>query len=172
VIAATNRDLRTDVNAGRFRADLYFRLAVITIGMPPLRRRPEDIPALVEEILHSMRAPVEAAAPLRSPAFLARLRGAAWSGNVRELRNYIERCLILRTIDPAPSGAGSVEEEFTVDPTAAYATERGRAIADFERRYLKALLHLHDGKVSCAAVAAGIDRAYLYRVLRRHGIVP
>ena len=169
VIAATNRDLRADVNAGRFRADLYFRLAVVTIGMPPLRRRPEDIPALVEEILHSLRASKEAAEPLRSPEFLAQLRGAAWSGNVRELRNYIERCLILRTIDPAPSGAAA-EEGFAADATAPYASERERAIADFERRYFKALLRLHDGKVSRAAAAAGIDRAYVYRVLRRHGI--
>jgi DNA-binding NtrC family response regulator len=172
VIAATNRDLRADVNAGRFRADLYFRLAVVTIDMPPLRRRPEDIPALVEEILESLRASREAAAPLRSPELLAQLRGGAWSGNVRELRNYIERCLLLRTIDPAPEGAGPTEEGFAVDPTAAYATERERAIADFERRYFKALLRLHDGKVSRAAAAAGIDRAYFYRVLRRHGIAP
>ncbi len=172
VIAATNRDLRADVNAGRFRADLYFRLAVVTIAMPPLRRRPEDLPGLVEEILASLRAPEEAAAPLRSPEFLAQLRGAAWPGNVRELRNHVERCLILRTIEPAPEGAAPAEDGFAVDPTAAYATERERAIADFERRYFKALLRLHDGKVSRAAAAAGIDRAYLYRVLRRRGIEP
>ncbi len=182
VIAATNRDLRADVNAGRFRADLYFRLAVVTIAMPPLRRRPEDLPALVEEILASLRASEEAAAPLRAPEFMAQLQGAAWSGNVRELRNYLERCLILRTIDPAPGGdapgaaaPGSdapAAAGFAVDPTAAYATERERAIADFERRYFRALLRLHDGKVSRAAAAAGIDRAYFYRVLRRHGIEP
>jgi len=172
VIAATNRDLRADVNAGRFRADLYFRLAVITIAMPPLRRRPEDIPALVDELLASLRVSNEAAEPLRAPEFLAQLRGAAWTGNVRELRNYLERCLILRTIDPAPEGGAPAADGFVVDATAAYATERERAIADFERRYFRALLVLHDGKVSRAAAAAGIDRAYFYRVLRRHGIEP
>jgi two-component system, NtrC family, response regulator GlrR len=111
VIAATNRDLRADVNAGRFRTDLYFRLAVITIAMPPLRRRPEDIPALVEEVLESLYPSNEAAALLRSPGFLARLQGAAWWGNVRELRNYVERCSILHTIDPVPPGSptGAVE---------------------------------------------------------------
>jgi two-component system response regulator GlrR len=170
VIAATNRDLRADVNAGRFRADLYFRLAVVTIAMPPLRRRPEDIPALIEEILTSLRASKEAAEPLHSPEFLAQLRSAAWPGNVRELRNHVERCLILRTIAPAPASSGSAEAGFAADATAAYATERERAIADFERRYLKALLVLHDGRVSRAAAAAGIDRAYFYRMLRRHGI--
>jgi two-component system response regulator GlrR len=172
VIAATNCDLRADVNAGRFRADLYYRLAVVTIALPPLRRRPEDIPALVDEILESLRASKEAAELLRSPEFLAQLRGAAWPGNVRELRNYIERCLILRTIAPAPASSGPAEAGFAVDAKAVYALERERAIADFERRYLKALLVLHDGKVSRAAAAAGIDRAYFYRMLRRHGIEP
>lgn len=172
VIAATNRDLRTDVNSGRFRADLYFRLAVVTIGMPPLRRRPEDIPALAEEILVSLRAPREAAEQLRTPEFFAQLRHGAWPGNVRELRNYVERCLILRTIEPTFEASGAAEEGFSVDPTAPYASERERAIADFERRYFKALLRLHDGKVARAAGAAGMDRAYLYRLLRRHGIEP
>jgi DNA-binding NtrC family response regulator len=172
VIAATNRDLRTDVNAGRFRADLYFRLAVVTIGMPPLRRRPEDIPALVEEILALLRASKEAAEQLRSPGFLAQIQNAAWPGNVRELRNYVERCLILRTIEPVSESGALVEEGFTVDPTAPYTSERERAISDFERRYFKALLRLHDGKVARAAGAAGMDRTYLYRLLRRHGIEP
>ncbi len=174
VIAATNRDLRADVNVARFRADLYFRLAVITIGMPPLRRRPEDIPALAEEIVASLRAPKDAADALRSPEFLAQIRNAAWPGNVRELRNYIERCLILRTIEPAPEGGASeaTEEGFVVDPTASYPAERERALVDFERRYFKALLRLHDGKVARAAGAAGMDRTYLYRLLRRHGIEP
>jgi DNA-binding NtrC family response regulator len=172
VIAATNRDLRADVNAGRFRADLYFRLAVVTIGMPPLRQRPEDIPALVEEILVSLRASKEASEPFRSPEFLAQLQSAAWPGNVRELRNYIERSLILRTFDPVPEGGAPPEGGFVVDATAPYASERERAIADFERRYFEALLRLHGGKVAQAASAAGMDRAYLYRMLRRHGIEP
>jgi DNA-binding NtrC family response regulator len=172
VIAATNRDLRTDVNAGRFRADLYFRLAVITISIPPLRRRPEDIPRLVERILDALHASEDAAQPLRAPAFVTQLRSAAWPGNVRELRNYIERCLILGTIDPSPSGSSPPDSEFTVDATATYGVERERAIADFERRYVTALLALHGGKVSRAAAAAGIDRAYFYRILRRHGIEP
>ncbi|XXT45694.1 sigma 54-interacting transcriptional regulator [Sorangium sp. So ce542] len=172
VVVATNRDLRADVNAGRFRADLYFRLAVVTIDMPPLRRRPEDIPALVDEILASLRAPKDAAEQLRTPEFLAQLRRAAWPGNVRELRNYVERCLILRAIEPASGGEGeaAAQEGFAVDPTAPYAAERERAIAGFERRYFKALLRLHDGKVARAASAAGIDRTYLYRLLRRLGI--
>ncbi len=173
VIAATNRDLRAEVNVGRFRADLYFRLAVVTIGMPPLRQRPEDIPAIAEGIITSLRAPKEAADQLRTPEFMAQIRNAVWTGNVRELRNYIERCLILRTIEPtieAENENVTTEEGFVIDPNAPYASERERAIADFERRYFHALLRLHDGKVARAAGAAGMDRAYLYRLLRRHGI--
>jgi DNA-binding NtrC family response regulator len=174
VIAATNRELRSEVNVGRFRADLYFRLAVITIAMPPLRQRPEDIPALVEELLTALRAPPEQSESLRAPAFVAQLCRAAWSGNVRELRNYLERCVVLRSAFPLDGEGGeeASEDGFVVDPTAPYASERDRALADFERKYFRGLLRLHDGKVSRAAGAAGIDRAYLYRLLRRHGIDP
>ncbi len=172
VVAATNRDLRTEVNVGRFRADLYFRLAVVTLGMPPLRQRPEDIPALVEEMLTSLRAPPEQAEALRAPAFVAQLQHAVWSGNVRELRNYLERCIVLRAIGPVEACEDGAGAGLVVDPTAPYASERDRAIADFERRYFEGLLRLHGGKVSRAAGAAGIDRAYLYRLMRRHGIEP
>jgi two-component system, NtrC family, response regulator GlrR len=171
VIAATNRDLRADVNAGRFRADLYFRLAVVTIHTPPLRQRPEDIPALVDEILVSLRATPEDAAPLRASEFIARLRHAAWPGNVRELRNYLERCLVFRATAPLGDNAAPAEA-LSVDPSAPYAVERERVLNEFERRYFESLLRLHDGKVARAAVAAGIDRRYLYRILRRHGLGP
>ncbi|MDC0672433.1 sigma 54-interacting transcriptional regulator [Nannocystis radixulma] len=168
LVAATNRDLRTEVNLGRFRADLYFRLAVVTIRMPPLRQRPEDIPALVDEILASLHASPEQVEQLRAPAFQAGLRHAVWAGNVRELRNYLERCIVLGPGEPEPGGGEAAGEGFLVDPTAPYAAERVRALADFERRYFEALLRLHDGKVARAADAAGIDRTYLYRLLRRH----
>jgi two-component system, NtrC family, response regulator GlrR len=178
VIAATHRDLRADVNAGRFRADLYFRLAVVTVQTPPLRQRPEDIPALVDDILASLRATPEDAALLRSPDLLARLRHAAWPGNVRELRNYVERSLVFRAAAPlgqdvAPSDQGvAPSESLAVDPSAPYAVERERVLGEFERRYFESLLRLHEGKVARAAAAAGIDRRYLYRILRRHGLGP
>ncbi len=170
VVAATNRDLRADVNAGRFRADLYFRVAVLTIQMPPLRRRPEDIPAIVEELLASLGVQGAAAEPLRAPGFMAHLQRAAWVGNVRELRNYLERCAVLRTMGPLDERAEAPASGFVADPTAAYADERQRAIAEFERQYFTGLLRLHGGKVARAAEAAGVDRTYLYRLLRRHGL--
>jgi two-component system, NtrC family, response regulator GlrR len=91
VIAATHRDLRAEVNAGRFRSDLFFRLAVLKITLPPLRQRPEDIPDLVDATLKSLGADPAASALLKSPAFIAELQHATWPGNVRELRNHLER---------------------------------------------------------------------------------
>lgn len=169
VIAATNRDLRADVNSGRFRADLYFRLAVVTIAMPPLRQRPQDIPTIAEEIMTSLRPSPEALAAVRTPEFMAQLRYGAWPGNVRELRNYIERCLILCSIEPA--GEQVTEASSTgieVDPRASYASERERVIAAFEKRYIEGLLQLHGGKIGKAAEASGLDRTYFYRLARRH----
>ena len=171
IIAATNRDLRAEVNAGRFRSDLFFRLAVLRIPMPSVRQRPEDLPMLVEQILTSLGADPERTQALRTHGFLARLAQAAWPGNVRELRNYLERCLVFEdalAISDVP--ASQVVSE--VDPKLPYAEARRLALDDFERRYLRALLELHQGKVSQAASGADMDRVYLYRLLRRHGIKP
>jgi transcriptional regulator with PAS, ATPase and Fis domain len=169
IIAATNRDLRAEVNAGRFRSDLFFRLAVLRISLPPVRQRPEDLKLLVEQILVSLGADPEGTQALRSPGFIARLEQAAWPGNVRELRNYLERCLVfedtLALSDVTPAGS-----RLEVDPKVPYAEARRLALDDFERRYLRALLELHQGKVSQAATGADMDRVYLYRLLRRHGI--
>ena len=169
IIAATNRDLRAEVNAGRFRSDLFFRLAVLRIPLPPVRQRPEDLQLLVEQTLQSLGADPERTQALRSPGFISKLEQAAWPGNVRELRNYLERCLVfedtLSLADVAPQ-AGRSE----VDPKVPYAEARRLALDDFERRYLRSLLALHQGKVSQAAAGADMDRVYLYRLLRRHGI--
>jgi DNA-binding NtrC family response regulator len=159
------------VNAGRFRHDLYFRLAVVRVAMPPLRRRPEDIPALLEEVLRSLRAAPEEIEALSTPEVLARLQHAAWPGNVRELRNYVEQYLVFHGPPPASDRApeGSA---VAIDPSVPYADARDRVLADFERRYFEALLRAHGGKVARAAEAAGLDRRYLYRLLRRHGLGP
>ncbi|WP_437803762.1 sigma 54-interacting transcriptional regulator [Sorangium sp. So ce693] len=171
VIAATHRDLRSEVNAGRFRADLYFRIAVVRIPMPPLRQRPEDIPALLDDLLAALHATPEEAAALREPKVIARLKRAAWPGNVRELRNYVEQYLVFRAPPPV-SELAPVNAPPPVDASVPYAEARDRILADFERRYFEALLRAHDGKVSRAAAAAGLDRRYLYRLLHRHGLGP
>ncbi|MBJ6766154.1 sigma-54-dependent Fis family transcriptional regulator, partial [Myxococcaceae bacterium JPH2] len=172
LIAATHRDLRAEVNAGRFRSDLFFRLAVLRISMPSLRQRPEDLPVLVDGILQSLGSEPEHTEALRTPEFLGRLRHAAWPGNVRELRNYLERCLVFEDTvslsDDEPHHSGPVE----VDPSRPYAEQRRHMVDEFERRYLHALLEKYPGKVAQAAVTAGMDRVHLYRLLRRHGIKP
>ncbi|MCC7540140.1 MAG: sigma 54-interacting transcriptional regulator [Deltaproteobacteria bacterium] len=173
VVAATNRNLRAEVNAGRFRADLYFRLAVVTVELPPLRERPEDLPLLVERLLESVRADEESRALLSSAESLDAMRRAAWPGNVRELRNHLERGVLLRQpLSLAGAGAERApsSDGIAIDPRIGYAEARSAALADFERRYLDALLAHHGGNVSAAARGAGINRVYLHELLRRHGL--
>jgi DNA-binding NtrC family response regulator len=169
VIAATNRNLRAEVNAKRFRSDLYYRLAVLEVRLPPLRERSDDLPLLVEQLLKQLGAAERPEAALvRTDAFLAQLRRHPWPGNVRELRNHLERCLALRR--QAPLGPSL--------PTAADGEAAGinldqplRAARDaFERRYLERILRERGGNVSAAARAAGFDRIGFYRLLWRHGL--
>ena len=174
IIAATNRDLRFEVNEGRFRADLYFRLAVLRLPLPPLRARQEDLPALAEELLQQLGANDEARTALLTPELLASLTRAAWPGNVRELRNYLERSLVFQAPQPLGEIAppSEVQGGLEVDPSLPYAEARNRALAAFERTYVRALLERHAGKVAAAAAAAETGRVYLYKLARRHGIKP
>jgi two-component system response regulator GlrR len=182
IVAATNRDLRAEVQAGRFRSDLYFRLSVLKVVLPPLRARTDDVPLVVEALLERIGATPAQMERFTSPAFLERVVAVSWPGNVRELRNYLERCVVMdaevdfvegevappqtrSSIPPAPS-ASTID----VDPTLSYEDARAGAIAEFERVYLRALLARHGGNVSQAAREAGIDRVYLHRLIRRHGI--
>lgn len=175
IVAATNRNLREDVNEGRFRSDLFYRLAVIQITLPPLRQRPEDIPLLVDCLLEKLGADVTQAASLVTPEHMAQLKQAAWPGNVRELRNHLERCLAFVEVMPPLSigketplpGGGAPS---FLDANTSYNESRRRALDDFERRYLERLIERHNGNVSQAARAAEINRAYLHRLLRRHGL--
>ncbi|NUQ74634.1 MAG: sigma 54-interacting transcriptional regulator [Polyangiaceae bacterium] len=179
VIAATNRDLRTEVNLGRFRSDLYFRVAVVKIAIPPLRQHPEDIELLVGHILKSLGADDAAAEPFRSQDFIAQLRRSAWPGNVRELRNYLERCLVFHDAPPvaenlSPSSSRpSSNPGSLISPVSSnlpFADARKLAMDQWEKRYLEELMAAHGGKVLQAAAAAGISRVYLYKLLVRHGL--
>jgi DNA-binding NtrC family response regulator len=170
VVAATNRNLMTEVNSHRFRSDLYYRLAVVEIRLPSLRERREDLPLLVEYILESLDASDRPeAAPLRTPAALASLGRHAWPGNVRELRNYVERCLTLREAIPpaAPRGEGQQPTEL-LDDTRPFKEAREVWTRAFERQYLERILARHQDNVTAAARAAGLDRMYFYRLLWRH----
>jgi transcriptional regulator with PAS, ATPase and Fis domain len=171
IIAATNRDLRTEVNAARFRSDLYYRLAVLTIRTPALRERAADIERLSAHILGTLGATAAQAGQILTPECLARMRREAWPGNTRQLRNYLERCLVLEDVVPMPdaSPAPSSTATIRVDTHAIYADARRQAIGEFERIYLRDALRRHD-RVPDAAAEAGLERTYFYRLLRRHGI--
>jgi transcriptional regulator with PAS, ATPase and Fis domain len=168
VVAATHRDLRGAVNEGQFRADLYYRLAVVEIRLPALRERRDDLALLVDTILEQLRATDHPlVATLRTPSFYEALAAHAWPGNVRELRNYLERCLALRAPLPPAAHAPPVDPHVANEPLE---QARERWVKVFEHAYLTDLLGKHDGNVTAAARAAGVDRAHLYRLLWRNGL--
>jgi len=167
VLAATNRDLRAEVNSGSFRADLYYRLAVARIEIPALRERSDDVEPLVRHFVERITG-VPGDMPFSADA-LARLRDHRWSGNVRELRNVVEGALVMGQLelDGAPVGqlgAGAPTEIIQ------YRKAREQAIRVFEYSYLKNLIDQCDGNASEAARRAKMDRPYLLTLLRRHGL--
>jgi two-component system response regulator GlrR len=166
VIAASWRDLRAAVNHRKFRADLFYRLAVIQIRVPPLRDRIEDVPVLVDHFLRELGAPREVAARLLAAP--ARLDQHAWPGNVRELRNYIERCITMGSLEPVTDDGGQVRP--TIDVARPWREQRDRWIRSLEREYLEALLLACENNISEAARRAGMDRASFYRLMWRVGL--
>jgi len=160
VIAATHRDLRAEVNSRRFRADLFYRLAVIDVHLPALRERLDDLPLLVDQLLDAggLRARPETSL-VHTPEFLDQLAAHSWPGNVRELRNYIERCVALRAIEP-----------IATETQSATGGAMRQAKENWERAYLEDLLARHGNNVSAAARGAGIDRKQLYKMLWRNGL--
>ncbi|HVE81890.1 MAG TPA: sigma-54 dependent transcriptional regulator, partial [Myxococcales bacterium] len=168
VIAATHRDLEAEVRAGKFRGDLLHRLAVIRVHLPPLRERREDVPELLEVLLGAMGERARGFTP--SPELLAALEEHDWPGNVRELKNLAERAVAL-------ANEGQVEVEAlglkAVPPpakTTDYRAAREDALNRFERQFVLQLLRAADHNVSRAAREAGIDRVYLHRLMRKHGV--
>jgi two-component system nitrogen regulation response regulator GlnG len=176
IIAATNRALRAEVAERRFREDLYYRLAVIKIAVPALRKRPDDIPLLAEHFTREFGSQRNVRF---TPSQLERLKQHNWPGNVRELKNVVERaCLISHT------GPLDIDELLEIDtPTGELATDpanlpldlpykaaKARILEGFEREYFKALVQRHGGNVSAAARAAQLDRKHLRDLLRKLGL--
>jgi DNA-binding NtrC family response regulator len=164
VLAATRRDLDREVAGGRFRDDLYHRLAVARVELPPLRHRQGDVPVLVRHFLGQLGAP-EAAIP---PDVLQRWSLDAWPGNVRELRNAVSRRVALGELAERasrPEGAANAGLEGLFEQP--YTVARDRVLADFEKRYVQHLLALHQGNVARAAEASGIARRYFQIIKAR-----
>ncbi len=174
IVAATNRDLRREVNAGRFRADLFYRLAVIHVRMPPLRERLDDLPALVPSLLERIARDRGVEIELPADAALLDALGAhRWPGNVRELRNHLEQWVILKV--PPALGAEEGPHSTRGDLMAGldrlpFSSAKERLVERFEREYVARLLEQTDGNVAEAARRAGINRATLFRIIRRHGL--
>ncbi|MFT3921285.1 MAG: sigma-54 dependent transcriptional regulator [Myxococcales bacterium] len=179
VIAATNRDLREEVAAKRFRSDLYYRLAVLHIKLPPLRERTGDLPILVQEVLGQLGVQdTENAGSICTPEFFAMLAKYRWPGNVRQLRNYVERRVALGESVPPPGNdtsrpppplqAEAPIPSIAIDLPLRLAREEWNSV--FESKYLEALLERYENNVTAAARAAGVNRVHFYRLLWKHGL--
>ena len=181
VIAATNRDLGVEINRGRFREDLYYRLAVVEAQVPPLRERSEDIALLATHFLRLFSGDENASL---SERVLGKLKKHPFPGNVRELRNLMERSVVLSEggLDATPpllaAGGGATSEphvsddhfDVDVDEQTPYKVARDQLLRQFEVRYLRKLLKRHGGNISKAARAARIDRMTIHNMMQRTGL--
>ena len=203
LLAATNRDLRQMVAESTFREDLYFRMSVMQIHLPPLRQRPDDIPVLVAHFLAIMneqrdkigRPPLEV-----SPEAMAALMSRRWSGNVRELKNVVERAASLgegpvltkadlmldfgygNPMPPAPAatpapattavvaGGGRHDIQVDVDIVTTFKDGKQQILDEFEAVYLRKLITEYKGNISQSAKAAGLTRYHLRELLKKHGL--
>src|SRR5688572_6463852 len=171
VVAATNRDLRAEVAKKSFREDLYYRLAVIRVSVPPLRERGSDIPLLVNHFVNSFGPQLKI-----SPEDMSKLVRHSWPGNVRELRNVMERaCLLSRgdqvNIDDALTNeAGGPQLGIRTDLP--FKEAKGQLVEMFEREYIEDLMRRHKMNLSAAAREAQIDRKHLRELIRKHGLDP
>ncbi len=187
IVAATHRSLKAMVTEGKFRQDLYYRLSVFEVLVPPLRERKEDIPLLVERFLSSRNPPMQP--DDLPPETLPMLIGYDWPGNVRELRNVVARMVLFPELldemfgpaarqaaqapaAPADDTAKASPEETHLDKWLELTLPEAReaVLAELERKYVTAKLRQHDGNISRAAEAMGVSRQLLHRLLDRHGM--
>ena len=170
VIAATNRDLRKAVADGQFREDLFYRLNVIPITLPPLRERKEDIPGLVQHFLDRLSAELDRRIEGVSSEAMAAIMAHEWPGNVRELRNVLERGAVVaqgNVIQLSDLGLKKAEAQQAKRPGAAGDLP---SLEDVERRHVAAVLAQTNGNVTQAARVLGIDRMTLYNKMKRYGL--
>jgi two-component system nitrogen regulation response regulator NtrX len=175
VIAATNKDLPTEIRGGRFREDLYFRLNVIPIFVPPLRDRDADIPLLAEHFMSDLAREYGRRPKRLDPGAAAGLRSYKWPGNVRELRNVIERLMIMVPGDTITLSDLAFLETGVIpaaDVPGAPPLPLHDARERFERDYILRALAAQNGNISRTAEVLGVERSNLYRKMRAFGIAP
>jgi DNA-binding NtrC family response regulator len=172
LIAATNRDLEEEIKSGRFRSDLYYRLNVISIHLPPLRQRRDDIPVLAEHFLHRIAGLRNEAPKRMHPSVVEALQEYQWPGNVRELENALERAVILSegTDQIAPGVLPERITERRAEPLVSSRTPINPTLEAVERAYIMWVLQTEGGNKSRAAEVLGIDPSTLYRKLSRYGV--
>jgi DNA-binding NtrC family response regulator len=160
VVAATHRDLSALVADGRFREDLFHRLTVLTVRVPPLRERLDDVPGLVDRLLAQMGRPASTLAPKTRSL----LKAHRWPGNVRELRNVVMKATHLGESDLGE------EADTSLSGAERFHAAKERLITAFEVDYLKTLITHASGNVSRAARESGLDRVHLHRLLKKHNL--
>ncbi len=165
IIAATNRDLKKAISDGHFREDLFYRLNVIPINVPPLRERREDIPLLVDHFIERLSAELHRHVDGVSRDAMAMLLGYGFPGNVRELRNIVERAMV------CAHGPVLDVADFKLGDAASTAAD-GSTLEDVERRHVAAVLEQAGGNVSQAARILDIDRVTLYHKIKKYGLRP
>lgn len=177
ILSASNRDLDAVVREGRFREDLLYRLQVVTMELPPLRERPEDIPLLARHFFTELSGQTPKRLEGISSAAMMVLEAYAWPGNVRELRNVIERAITLTEstditpLDLPPPLLAAVEEaRGEGSGVGEFQREKQGLIARFEREYTLRLLEEVGGNVAEAARRAGMERAAFHRLMRKYAI--
>ena len=172
IVAATNRDLRAEIANKTFREDLYYRLAVIRVTLPPLRERGGDIPFLVEHFIKTFAA----GRPLQVTSDdMARLQRHSWPGNVRELRNVLERACVLSRGDNINLDDALTEKTapaLGIRTDLPFKEAKGQLVELFEREYIVDLMRRHKMNLSAAAREAQIDRKHLRELIRKYGLDP
>ncbi|MCL4177398.1 MAG: sigma-54 dependent transcriptional regulator [Verrucomicrobia bacterium] len=172
MIAASNVSLEDAMRHGRFRQDLYYRLSVLSIDLPPLRERQEDVPLLARHFIGRYVAEFKRPARELTPEALRLLRTHPWPGNVRELENVVQRAVLLSETTVIDASQLGLPAQPAASGDTSFKYLKGKAVHDFERRYLADLLGEHAGNISAAARAAGKNRRAFWELLRKHQLLP
>ncbi|MBN2497976.1 MAG: sigma-54-dependent Fis family transcriptional regulator [Deltaproteobacteria bacterium] len=165
IISATNKDLKAAIEKGEFRDDLYYRLNIVPILIPPLRERKEDIPLLANHFLRKFARDYKREDVELSPLALQKLVGYDWPGNIRELENKIQQTLVVTTGDVIRP-----EEIDVPGESRTFKAEKRKVVGEFEQNYVSKMLSFHRGNISRAAKAAGMDRKNFWQLMKKYRI--
>jgi DNA-binding NtrC family response regulator len=177
IIAATSLDLEKEIREERFRMDLYHRINVAQVDLPPLRKRVEDIPLLVSHFLELQSWQLKRDSIEMDPEALEVLKYYHWPGNVRELQNVLKKTLVMTQNNPIgvedlPDDIITAAGDYSESESAGFFELRDQHIADFEKQYFAELLEVHKGDVTKAAEQAKIPRGTMYRLLKKNNFDP